>query len=263
MDITAAKLIEFSGKYVRALGHCAKAFTVGPFTYNGRSLISMVEKFGRQAARAVPQTVPKVSPDEVLAGCDTIKVCEPDAVLGNVTLLETVIINHLVADRKPRGMLEIGTFDGRTTLNLAANAPADAKIVTIDLPAQQLDSTALVIEEGDKAHIDKDVSGARFLQRPEAKQITQVYGDSATFDFSPYHGQMDLVFVDGAHSYEYVLSDTKVALDLLRDGAGVILWHDYGSYPGVTRALNELQASGGIYAGLRHIEGTSLVFRIS
>lgn len=72
----------------------------------------------------------------------------------------------------------------------------------------------------------------------------------------PY--EADFVFVDGSHTYEYVMSDSEKALGLLPNDGGVVLWHDYGEWPGVTRALNELQAGDQRFAGLRHIEGTSL-----
>jgi predicted O-methyltransferase YrrM len=36
---------------------------------------------------------------------------------------------------------------------------------------------------------------------------------------------MDLVFVDGAHSYEYVKNDTEKGWEMLRPG-GIIAWHD-------------------------------------
>jgi hypothetical protein len=38
---------------------------------------------------------------------------------------------------------------------------------------------------------------------------------------------------------------------------GVVLWHDYGVWDGVTRALEELERTNNL--GLRHIRGTSLV----
>jgi hypothetical protein len=39
---------------------------------------------------------------------------------------------------------------------------------------------------------------------------------------------------------------------------GVVLWHDYGVWPGVTQALEELETAR--HLGLVHIRGTSLVF---
>ena len=72
-------------------------------------------------------------------------------------------------------------------------------------------------------------------------KITQLFGDSKSFDAAPYAGQCDLVFVDGSHAYSYVKNDTEKALAMTRPG-GVILWHDYRGprrTKGVYQALNE------------------------
>jgi len=44
---------------------------------------------------------------------------------------------------------------------------------------------------------------------------------------------------------------------LVRPG-GIVLWHDYGVWPGVTRALDELEAARRF--GLANVRGSSLVF---
>ena len=108
---------------------------------------------------------------------------------------------------------------------MAANSLPDARIYTLDLPNES--QTELPIDPGEKKYIDKETSGARFIGTDCEPKITQLYGDSATFDFSPYHDTVDMIFVDGAHSYDYVLHDSRGALKLLRDGKGLILWHDY------------------------------------
>ena len=54
--------------------------------------------------------------------------------------------------------------------------------------------------------------------------------------FSPYAA--DFVFIDGSHTYDYVMNDSMAALALLPSGGGIIAWHDYGAWPGVTEALN-------------------------
>jgi hypothetical protein len=51
---------------------------------------------------------------------------------------------------------------------------------------------------------------------------------------------MDFVFIDAAHSYEYVLRDSINAIKMLRESRGLLLWHDYASLPGVNKALDEL-----------------------
>jgi hypothetical protein len=53
------------------------------------------------------------------------------------------------------------------------------------------------------------------------------------------------------------LNDSRVALKLLARG-GVVMWHDYRSWDGVTRALNELRATEPAFRNLRHIHGTTL-----
>ena len=70
------------------------------------------------------------------------------------------------------------------------------------------------------------------------------------------HGRAGLVFVDGSHAHDYVIADTDTAFRLVRR-QGVVIWHDYGVWEGVTRALEEIEASR--HLGLRHVRGTSLV----
>ena len=69
-------------------------------------------------------------------------------------------------------------------------------------------------------------------------------------------GRAGLVFVDGSHAYDYVVADTDTALRLVAN-KGMVIWHDYGVWDGVTRALEEIETSR--HLGLRHVRGTSLV----
>ncbi|HEX6251465.1 MAG TPA: class I SAM-dependent methyltransferase [Gemmatimonadaceae bacterium] len=123
-----------------------------------------------------------------------------------------------------------------------ANAPDDAIVHTLDLPASE--SPALDVDRDDVQFIRRSqagVQGSRFRGTAEAARIRQLTCDSAAFDFAPYAGAMDFVFVDGAHAYDYVLSDSRAALQLAAPGAA-IAWHDYGEWPDVTRALHDLAA---------------------
>jgi hypothetical protein len=45
---------------------------------------------------------------------------------------------------------------------------------------------------------------------------------------------------------------------MARPGRGIIFWHDYSLWDGVTRALNELYQSDDRFRGLKWIEGTTL-----
>ena len=204
--------------------------------------------------------LPTVNWTDVLPN-SKIQLVETAQLHGNVRLSELAILVQAAAHTPPGSrIIEIGTFDGRTALNFAVNAPAGVPVLTLDLPASQ--PTAFAVEESERILIEKPASGERLRScappwRDAAKRVTQAFGDSATFDWSPFHGQAGLVFIDGSHAYDYARKDSETAFRLVRP-RGLVIWHDYGVWPGVTRALDELSALGSL--DLRHIRGTSLVF---
>lgn len=181
---------------------------------------------------------------------------------GNVNVAELAVLNALCRTLKFKSIMEIGTFDGRTTLNLALNS--NAQVFTLDLPSNA--ETVFQVTGADEKYVKKQFPGTRFSSPPNNSlpcvgRITQLYGDSGSFDFSPWYGKIDLVFLDGAHNYKYVVSDTNIALRLLRPGGGIIVWHDYGVWPDVTKALHELRKKMPLLP-LVHIRDTSLVVSI-
>lgn len=252
------KISEFAKRYIWALACAIYMFTIGVASARGRHAVRWVAHWFGYPEPGETTELPLVAPDEISDPATAVELFEPAGVDGNVPLLQLLVMARLVRTERPSGIFEIGTFDGRTTLNLAANAEPSTRVITLDLPAADVDETALAIEEGDRAYVEKPVSGSRFLGTDFEARITQVFGDSATFDYSPYKGKIDFVFVDGAHSYEYVKNDTDRALELLGDSGGWILWDDYGVWDGVTTALNEYYRSGGVFGGLKHVEGTPL-----
>ena len=255
--------LHFLGRYVFALLSLPFLFTVGIFSARHRDLIwKMSEQFGwKPAGRKNPRppmNIAKVSVAEVLSP-EGFALLAPGAENGNVTLTELMVINSLVKNARPARLFEIGTFDGRTALNMIANAPDEARLWTLDLPASQLEDAALPMLESEKKYVRKAASGARFQGHPLGARIEQLLGDSGRYDFTPYAGQIDVMFVDGSHAYEYVMHDTQTALAATQKD-GLIIWHDYGNWRGVTLALNEFFERRGEFAGLRHVEGTSVVY---
>lgn len=253
------RIIVFIIRYVYAAVACLYLFTVGFVFAKNRPLLSTIcTHFGYTEKFAKP-IIPKVELSEVAPENSSIQIREPIVVYGSVTLLETVVIAKLMRLYNPSKVFEIGTFDGRITLNMASNCSPEVKVYTLDLPKDELHSTKFPTLPLDKVFIDKETTGSSYLGKDCEKKIIQLYGDSATFDFSPFFNTIDFVFIDGSHAYEYVLNDSKQALKLLKNGRGVILWHDYDALEDVTRALNELYSKASGFKGLRHIKGTSLV----
>ena len=160
---------------------------------------------------------------------------------------EIVVLAAITRMLGARRILEIGTYDGNTTLNLALNSPPDAMITTLDLP-QNWDGT-LALDIPDSAVNVLDGNGERveigrqYKSHPEVlSKIVQVFCDSATIDWEQFDGPFDLIFIDGCHDYTYVKADTKNAVANLRPG-GVVVWHDYAAMQDVSRLVDEISAS--------------------
>jgi predicted O-methyltransferase YrrM len=171
---------------------------------------------------------------------------------ANVSEAELLAICALVVQLNARRVFEIGTYDGRTTLAMARNVGPGAHVYTLNLPP---DFEGAHVPADDAALARVVPSGARFRGTPEAARITQLWGDSSAFDFSTFRGTMDLVFIDGAHTAEFVEGDTRTARSLIRVEGGLVLWHDATRY-GVVEYLERAVYQDGL--PLRVIRGTSL-----
>ena len=222
-----------------------------------------IKLFKRYWSRKSPKTggrpLSLIEIDEVCDLSQSIVILEPTFRLGNVSALELIVLNHIVRGLRPHTCFEFGTFDGRSTLNICANASTGAEVFTLDLPREEINNTLHELDESERKFIEKMDAGKRFKKTHYEKQIRQLFGDSAKFDFSPYEKKVDFIFVDASHSEPNVRRDAVNALCILRyDGGhkGVILFHDYGEWEGVTNALESLAATNPFH-NLRSINNTS------
>jgi predicted O-methyltransferase YrrM len=137
-----------------------------------------------------------------------------------------------------RNILEIGTYNGYATLNLAANSPPDATITTIDLPPNWAGGLRIKIPKSYQNVGNRSRIGMLYKDTRYSKKIVQVFGDSAEIDWGKMAIPFDLVFIDGCHHYEYVKKDTQNAIKYLKSG-GMIIWHDYGMVRHVSKVVDE------------------------
>src|SRR5437879_12273380 len=85
--------------------------------------------------------LPEVQWTELIPSKLAVAVRERDsAVDGNVSAHELEIIAKLVKLTDPCVLFEIGTFDGRTTLNLAAHSREGTPVHTMDLRRASTDT---------------------------------------------------------------------------------------------------------------------------
>lgn len=150
-------------------------------------------------------------------------------------------------------VLEIGTYDGNTALNLAANLPNDGRVTTIDLPPDWDRHFVYDVPNSHWNVTDRRTIGIQYRHTPYENRIRQVLGDSAKVDWDALNPPFDMIFIDGCHYREYVRADTENALRNLRPG-GVVVWHDYGDIKDVSRVVDEAARRITAYA----IRGTRL-----
>ena len=189
--------------------------------------------FGKLPRVDITQAFPSIEEAEIVL----VKPLGADAETS-VTLHEMAILCAIVRSTGAKRILEIGTFDGRTALNLAANAPADGTVTTVDLPADWNSGLAFEVPKYAINATGVPPTGLKYRDTRYVQRVRQVYGDSAALDWSTLDVPFDIVFIDGCHSYDYVVSDTQKALGSVRSG-GLVIWHDYGMIEDVSRAVDE------------------------
>jgi predicted O-methyltransferase YrrM len=124
---------------------------------------------------------------------------------------EIVWLMKLVAPLRPRSLLEIGTATGGTLYLLARAAGRDARFATIDLE-QRYDPDVLKSFARDQQRIEL-ILGSSAEDSTMARVRT----------FLP--DRLDLLFIDGDHSYEGIRRDFERYAPLVRPG-GVVIFHD-------------------------------------
>ncbi len=218
----------------------------------------------RHAAHEHQHALPKIDFDEVFPAFGERRLClERVAHYPAGVRLNELLYIAFLANRTPQAQVfEIGTSLGRTTLNIALNLQPRGRVYSLDLA--EADVQALqdgLYAPAQEAEVQDLVKGDFVAPYLSALPITLVTGESTAFDFSPWYGQIDLVFIDGGHTTKVLESDTQNAFEMLRPEGGIILWHDYllRSCPEVYHFLNEL----GVFYPLYHIAGTKTVMYCS
>lgn len=179
---------------------------------------------------------------------------------GGTSLNELLILACATRVLQPKKIFEIGTFTGRTTSALILNAPHDAEIITLDLPATSNHSNAP--GDGclttDMELIEKRELGS-FIQRLHLEgRCRQVLCNSLEFDPLPHEGTVELGFIDGAHTQPFVQNDT-LKMAMMMSERGLVFWHDYGG-KGNFRPLANYLENLSRQIPLYRVAGTSLAW---
>jgi cephalosporin hydroxylase len=152
---------------------------------------------------------------------------------------EFVEYTRIVAEQRPSVALEIGTFRGGTLFVLTRLATPHATVISLDLPESKLGKIC------------------RWAQTPIFNRFTQhsqtlhlLRADShrketlSTVSKLLKGRRLELLFIDGDHTYAGVRADFEMYSPLVRSG-GVVAFHDIAVQPmpnEVARLWNEIKS---------------------
>jgi hypothetical protein len=202
--------------------------------------------------------IPEIGLQEILADRNpVIRISLARYEDGMLPSDEAIALLAILVAEAPLELLEIGTFMGYTTRQIAENLET-AIIHTVDLPEDFFpeDDPEQNLPKDDFHLIARRKVGREFKGRPCATRIKQHFGDTARWDFRKA-GHPAFFFIDGSHTYEYCKNDSEKCLEL-SGGRGVFLWHDCDdTHPGVLRFISEWRKQG---RNIRRISNTTLAY---
>lgn len=174
---------------------------------------------------------------------------------ASISPLESAALATLINKINAKKIFEFGTYKGVSTTQLALNIQPDGHVYTLDLPENH-PAYSLNITKKEERQIAQEAGKGVLIPDILRDHITFLRHDSATFDTFPYENMIDITFIDGAHSFDYVKNDSIKAWKMLKCG-GIAVWHDCNpNHRDVVRYLRSHPHK------VTLIKGTSLAFSI-
>jgi predicted O-methyltransferase YrrM len=163
---------------------------------------------------------------------------------------EPEVLVALLRSVEARFVTEIGVNEGRTAKMLLREVRTIERYVGIDVAlgyeyACKIQRRETPVEPG---WLVKDDPLFELIVKPRGSR-----------DLQPTDiGWMDVVFIDGDHSYSSVHADSELAMEIVRPG-GLIIWHDYHDLEtvDVKKVLEELSAAG---RQIYHVQDTWIAY---
>ena len=182
-------------------------------------------------------------------------------IVGMTSDYEAWIIASL--SKISKNIFEFGTCSGKTTYLMALNSNENSKITSITLDPDEV--TTFINKDKDNEVSFRNIKNESiynnflFSNTEVEKKINIIFQNSLEFNEQKFEKKMDLIFIDGGHTYSVVKNDTEKAFKML-NSEGIILWHDY--VPGkrssrdVVKCIDEISKN----VKIQNIKNTSLCY---
>lgn len=241
-----AKLLQLLGRLIQVISHNPRDL---------QHVFGMVNWAAGEIADPVAdvRSIPSINVLDICPGTQRWILQSFPSVGASVSPMECAALAALAKMIGATRVFEFGTYKGVSTTQLALNVDNGGMVFTLDLPEDH-PAYSLPIPKPEERQIAAEGGKGILIPRDLLDRVTFLKSDSATFDVTPYLETMDLVFVDGAHSYEYVKNDTEKGWQMLRPG-GILAWHD--CTPSHRDVVKYIKESG---HSVQLVAGTALAF---
>lgn len=181
-----------------------------------------------------------------------------DSLQGQLAIEESRFLFD--AARGRRTILEIGSYRGKSCAMLALGSAADASTPPGHVTA--IDPHMRAEGAGATAYCDEDerVFHETMARLGVADRVTHIVKTSADARPDWPDTPIDLLWIDGDHSYEGVKRDLTDWAPLVTPG-GILACHDYAHREGVRRAWEEIITPDPAWAPAQHVRSIAWTTR--
>lgn len=141
---------------------------------------------------------------------------------GSSLTIDIAFLKMLALQYPACHYFELGCWRGESLYNVAS---VSEKCTALTLSDAEMRTMGIA---------EEIISQNHFFTK-NLKNITFINHNSLDFDFNRITEPFDLLFIDGDHHYNSIVSDTKNVLSLRRNNQSIIVWHDYGFNPEMVR----------------------------
>lgn len=131
---------------------------------------------------------------------------------------DIALLKSLCRSFEDASYFEIGTWRGESVRNVADVAK---ECYTLNLSKKEMLNLGM----------SKEYADAHAFFSKDLPNVTHLEGDSRTFDYAGLNKKFDLIFIDGNHHFDFVVSDTKMMFEHLMHENSIVVWHDYAFHP--------------------------------
>lgn len=137
---------------------------------------------------------------------------------GSSLIMDLHLLKALAGRENVNSYFEIGTWRGESVYNVSKEID---DCTTMNLSEQEMKALGWSAKYAEQHGI---------LSKKNDK-ILHLDGNSKDFNFAGLDKKYDLIFIDGDHSYDMVLNDTKKVFQHLTHENTIVVWHDYAYNP--------------------------------